>query len=447
MATGTVSINNVSITEGNGGAKVLTFTVTRTGGSGAFSVNYTTAPSVPLSATAGQDYQSASGTLNFTDTDTSQTISVFIIGDTLIEPNETFRVNLSGLPVGPTFGTSSAIGTIINDDPLRTDFNGDGDADIVLQNSTTGQMYIWTMGGTNGNQILSAGPTSSQAENTNWKIATSGDVNGDGNADLVLQNSTTGQVYIYDMGGTGGRQVIGGGSISAQPDSANWKVVTSGDFNRDGNADLVLQNSTSGQVWIYDMGSTQSGQGNQGTQVIGGGAVGASVDSPDWKVKATGDVNGDGISDIVLQNDVIHEVFIWTMPNTNTGTTPTAGTAITGLDPGWQVVGTGAFTHTAGVAPSSSLKADILLQNSDTGEVGIFRAGSNVFQFIGQPDSPNWKVKDTGDYNADGNTDILLQNSSNGEAFLWTANPVTPTQFSGNPVATPDVGWQVVAIA
>src|SRR5262249_4357405 len=71
-------------------------------------------------ATAGSDYYSTSGTLTFTPGQTTKTVSVQIIGDTLVEPDETFTVNLSS-PVHATLATDHGTGTILDDDePLRT---------------------------------------------------------------------------------------------------------------------------------------------------------------------------------------------------------------------------------------------------------------------------------------------------------------------------------------
>ena len=83
---GNISINDVSLSEGNSGTKLATFTVSRAGGTAAFSVNYATANG---SATAGSDYVAlASTTLNFAAGDTARTISVTINGDTNVEGNE-----------------------------------------------------------------------------------------------------------------------------------------------------------------------------------------------------------------------------------------------------------------------------------------------------------------------------------------------------------------------
>lgn len=71
-AASTVSVDDISVTEGDSGQLIATFTVTRTGGSGAFSVDYATADGA---ATAGGDYDAESGTLNFGVGENSQTVS------------------------------------------------------------------------------------------------------------------------------------------------------------------------------------------------------------------------------------------------------------------------------------------------------------------------------------------------------------------------------------
>lgn len=109
-----LSIANASIFEGNNGYSDMNFTVSLSQSANA-TVNYTTSNG---SATAGSDYNVTSGTLTFTSGGSlTQNISVPIAGDTAIEPTETFTVTLSN-PIGATLGTSSAIGSIINDDVI-----------------------------------------------------------------------------------------------------------------------------------------------------------------------------------------------------------------------------------------------------------------------------------------------------------------------------------------
>jgi Calx-beta domain-containing protein/hemolysin type calcium-binding protein len=98
---GNISISDVTIAEGNAGTSIATFTVTRTGGTAAFDVNYATADGT--ATTANSDYSALPvTTLNFAAGDLTKTISVTINGDTAIEPNETFFVNLTAPTNGGT---------------------------------------------------------------------------------------------------------------------------------------------------------------------------------------------------------------------------------------------------------------------------------------------------------------------------------------------------------
>ena len=109
----TLSINNVSANEGNSGTTPFTFTVTLSAASAStVTVNYASADG---SAGAGSDYSAASGTLTFAPGVTTQTITVNVNGDTTVEPNETFTVNLSA-PTNASLAAGTGVGTIVNDD-------------------------------------------------------------------------------------------------------------------------------------------------------------------------------------------------------------------------------------------------------------------------------------------------------------------------------------------
>ncbi|MEZ4671124.1 MAG: Calx-beta domain-containing protein [Anaerolineae bacterium] len=113
----TLSVNNVSVTEGNSGTTNAGFTATLSHSLVAptVTVNYATAN---VTATSGSDYTAASGALTFSPGTTVQPINVSVNGDALNEPNETFRVNLSGASGASVSGFGT--GTIINDDPPPT---------------------------------------------------------------------------------------------------------------------------------------------------------------------------------------------------------------------------------------------------------------------------------------------------------------------------------------
>ncbi|MEG4348172.1 DUF4347 domain-containing protein [Microcoleus sp. LAD1_D3] len=119
-----IATDTASIDEGNSDKKPLTFTVTRSEGtSGASSVNY----AIEGTATNGSDYnniggtsgaKTATGTIDFVAGETSKTITIDVLGDTTVEPDETITVTLSN-PTGsatvtPIITADTATTTIIN---------------------------------------------------------------------------------------------------------------------------------------------------------------------------------------------------------------------------------------------------------------------------------------------------------------------------------------------
>lgn len=112
----TISINDVSVVEGNSGTVNAVFTVTL---SSASSQTVTAvATSTDDTATAPADYSALLGTtVTFAPGETSKTVTVSVNGDTLIEEDETLFVNLTAA-INATFADNQGVGTIINDDPL-----------------------------------------------------------------------------------------------------------------------------------------------------------------------------------------------------------------------------------------------------------------------------------------------------------------------------------------
>ena len=110
-----VSINDVTLDEGNFGTSNFVFTVTRSSNIQAMSVQYQTADNT---ATSPTDYISLlPATLNFpAGGPLTQTITVPVNHDLLVEPNETFSVNLSNCTGGCIILDAQGVGTIKNDD-------------------------------------------------------------------------------------------------------------------------------------------------------------------------------------------------------------------------------------------------------------------------------------------------------------------------------------------
>ncbi len=111
--TPALSINDATVTEGNSGSINAIFTVTLAPTSGqTVTVQYATADGT---AVASSDYTQVGNTLTFAPGESTKTIAVQVRGDTAIESNETFLVNLSNA-TNAALADGQGLGTITNDD-------------------------------------------------------------------------------------------------------------------------------------------------------------------------------------------------------------------------------------------------------------------------------------------------------------------------------------------
>ncbi len=245
------------------------------------------------------------------------------------------------------FGTSTttANGYIVEYEAPRPffDVNRDGYADIIFQNSLTNQVSYWEMFGTTYNSTVST----SIVPTAGYALRGTGDFNSDGNSDLVFQNTTTGQIAIWFMNGTA---VIGAQSLPVYP-AAGYVLVGVGDFNGDGQPDLVFQNTTSGQIAIWYL---------NGTTIIGAEATQLRP-APGYNVVGVGDFNGDGKPDLVFQNSATGAVVFWYM----NGAQYAAG-AVASASPyaTYKVVGVNDYNNDG--------QPDLLFQNTATGQIAIW---------------------------------------------------------------------------
>jgi hypothetical protein len=113
-----ISVNDVSIAEGDGGQTAFSFTVSLDSAQPArVTVDFATADGT---ATAPGDYAASSGTLTFAPGETAKTVSVQVNGDTSVERDETFNLNLANTAGNATIADATGVGTIVNDDQVIT---------------------------------------------------------------------------------------------------------------------------------------------------------------------------------------------------------------------------------------------------------------------------------------------------------------------------------------
>jgi urease beta subunit len=116
QAPSVIKVNDVSMAEGNAGQTAFGFTVSLAAPQpGRVTVDFATADGT---GTAPGDYAATSGTLTFAAGETAKTVTVQVNGDTTVEPNETFTVNLANAAGNATIADAQGVGTIVNDDQV-----------------------------------------------------------------------------------------------------------------------------------------------------------------------------------------------------------------------------------------------------------------------------------------------------------------------------------------
>jgi hypothetical protein len=112
-----IASSDVSLNEGNSGTTPFNFGITASSNhSEVLHVGFGTANGT---ATAPSDYTATSGTLTFQRTDNALGVGVPVIGDTAVEPNETFTLGLAAAQTPAPYAIGKGgTGTIVNDDVL-----------------------------------------------------------------------------------------------------------------------------------------------------------------------------------------------------------------------------------------------------------------------------------------------------------------------------------------
>jgi hypothetical protein len=230
------------------------------------------------------------------------------------------------------------------------DFNGDGYTDILWRYHTpgveAGKIEVWFMNQTSRTRSEEILP---KVTDLNWGIVGAGDFNWDGQTDLLWRyegsEAIRGLVVFWFMNGAQYR----GGKLAVGPDlkpiipGLNWRILATGDFDGDCQSDIL---------WRYEGNGPQQGQvlaWLMDRHKLRAGCLMPAVTDLNWKVGGTGDFDRDGQTDIVWQyqasggNSGI--VVIWLMD----GCRFRAGCFVQRVpDVNWKIVGTGDYDGDGG---------------------------------------------------------------------------------------------------
>jgi hypothetical protein len=194
--------------------------------------------------------------------------------------------------------------------------------DLIWQNTLSGQIGLQRT--SSGGASSPIGTIGSNAD-LNWRVMATGDVNRDGKTDLLMRHGG-GSVAWWGIDATGQTQAIA--TWGWVPDQ-NWQVISSGDANADGNVDLLWRNRATGQNSWWIMGAYQAGVNYPAIQAY------LAIPTVDlsWNAIGTGDVNRDGVSDILWFNKTYSAIGWWTMDSQGTPTFGNGYFPPTGFEP------------------------------------------------------------------------------------------------------------------
>jgi hypothetical protein len=316
-----------------------------------------------------------------------------------------------GSAPGGTFTASAASGggiqlTLATTSPAiipgsHTDFNGDGRDDLLLR-SDSGSVTDW-LGQASGAFTTNSANFLSQVD-SGWQIVGAGDFNGDGRSDILWRS---GSGLVTDWLASSNGSFYGNSSNFLSQVDSSWHIVGTGDFNGDGRSD-ILWRSDSGLVTDWLATANGSFYGNASNFLSQMGAT--------WHVAATGDFNGDGLTDILWYNDA-GTVTDW-LGQPNGGFTQNGANFQAQVGTSWHVAGVGDFNGDG--------RADILWL-SDSGQVTDWLADShggfygNSASFLTQVAAGS-HVVETGDFNGNGVDDVLWR-GSDGSLTEWLGQP------------------------
>ena len=277
------------------------------------------------------------------------------------------------------------------------EFSADNKTDLFFINDTTHGAAVWQL---DGHTVTSAAQIGTINAAGGWHYSDKADYSGDHKTDLLFQNDATHGIAVWQVSGTTVTAAAQVGTVNA---AAGWSYADSADFSGDGKSDLLFLNSTNNGVAVWQMnGTTVTGAAQVGTMAAG------------FHFAGKGDFDGNGKTDLLTINDSTGAIDVRLM----NGVTATTETQVGTLTSGFHFAGMGDFNGDG--------KTDVLTINDTTHAVDVRLMNGNNATTETQIGTINaaggWHFTDVGDFNGDGQSDLLFVNDTTHGVAVWQIN-------------------------
>jgi hypothetical protein len=295
---------------------------------------------------------------------------------------------------------------------------GTAGSSVLWEDPTTNGAALWQLSYARLSRDVVAGYPGG-----GWRAMAGGDFDKDGHGDVAWYNPASRQIVIWKMWGTS----IFSQAVAGTAPDANTFALKSGDFNGDGQSDLLALSSTQ-----------QPGAPIFARKLVTGANMALSSFGPleqlPAPLAAIGDFNLDGRSDLAFM--VNGQPTLWTTSNDGSHNQYTVGNIQTA---DWRIVGAADF--------NKDNVSDLVLWSQTTGGLSIWQLGTRPGDLILPVSTPwtiglEWTPKLVGDVDGDRIGDIVWRHRD-GMAAVWLMGSATVLNYGGAAIAA-GKNWTLV---
>jgi hypothetical protein len=175
------------------------------------------------------------------------------------------------------------------------DFYGGGRSAVLWRNRKSGETALG-LPGSNGSASTFYVYPANPVTDLDWQVAGTGDVDGDGKAEIVWRNATTGANAIWRSMDINANVPFSGAYIASV--SVDWRIAGLGDFNGDRRSDVLWHNAATGGNVVWWSSESAAGQWLYST-------------APEWTPAAIADIDGDLSYDLIWRNCQSGANYVW----------------------------------------------------------------------------------------------------------------------------------------